>query len=65
MKDLSFEERHQIRLEKSRFGLNPYQYILHLFEELPNIDISNENAIDQLLPWSNSLPEHCRIKQDK
>jgi hypothetical protein len=46
-------------------GLNPYQYLMHLFEELPNIDVSNENAIDQLLPWSNSLPAHCRIQHDK
>ncbi|MED1603678.1 IS66 family transposase [Alkalihalophilus marmarensis] len=46
-------------------GLNPYQYLMHLFEELPNIDVNNENAIDQLLPWSNSLPAHCRIQLDK
>ncbi|GAE28629.1 mobile element protein [Halalkalibacter wakoensis JCM 9140] len=46
-------------------GLNPYQYLMHLFEELPNIDVSDEKAIDQLLPWSNSLPAHCRIQHDK
>ncbi|WP_152414402.1 transposase domain-containing protein [Halalkalibacterium ligniniphilum] len=37
-------------------GLNLYQYLMCIFEELPNVDASNENAIDQLLPWSNRLP---------
>ncbi len=46
-------------------GLNPYQYLMYIFEELPNVDASNENAIDQLLPWSNSLPTRCRIQHDK
>jgi hypothetical protein len=27
-------------------GLNPYQYLMYIFEKLPNVDASNENAID-------------------
>ena len=46
-------------------GLNSYQYLMYIFEKLPNVDASNENAIDQLLPWSNSLPTRCLIQHDK
>jgi transposase len=46
-------------------GLNPYQYLMFLFEELPSIDLTDEKAIDRLLPWSDALPEHCYVKTDK
>jgi transposase len=42
-------------------GLNPFAYLKHLFEELPNVDISEKSVIDKLLPWSSSLPPECRI----
>ncbi|HHB1907983.1 TPA: transposase domain-containing protein, partial [Bacillus cereus] len=29
-------------------GLNPYQYLMYIFEKLPNVDASNENAIDRI-----------------
>lgn len=45
-------------------GLNPFTYLTYLFESLPNIDKEDVNAIDQLLPWSESLPESCRIKKN-
>lgn len=44
-------------------GLKPYYYFVHLLTELPkqmdengNIDSSK---LDDLLPWSNDLPEEC------
>ncbi len=37
-----------------RNGLNPY-----LFQQLPNMDMTDENALDQLLPWSTNLPVSC------
>lgn len=44
-------------------GLKPYYYFVHLLTELPkqmdengNIDSSK---LDDLLPWSNVLPEEC------
>jgi len=40
-------------------GLNPFQYLSYLFEKLPNLDPEDSNALDQLLPWSNSLPPVC------
>jgi transposase len=36
-------------------GLNPYAYLKHLFERLPMLDKDDSSAIDELLPWSNSI----------
>ncbi len=38
-------------------GLKPFEYLKFLFEAMPNTLISN---IDQLLPWSPSLPDYCK-----
>lgn len=43
-------------------GLNPFHYLSYIFEKLPNIDTKDEKALDQLLPWSDSLPISCRVK---
>lgn len=37
-------------------GLNPFQYLNYLFEKLPNLDIKDDDALDEVLPWSDSLP---------
>ncbi|MBT2218057.1 transposase, partial [Virgibacillus dakarensis] len=42
-------------------GLNPFNYLSYLFEELPNMDTTDANKLDQLLPWSQTLPEECRV----
>jgi transposase len=42
-------------------NLKPYNYLEYLFEQLPNIDINDASAINRLLPWSNALPEECRM----
>jgi hypothetical protein len=39
-------------------GLHPFHYIKYLLEVLP--DLANGD-VETLLPWSNSLPELCRI----
>jgi transposase len=39
-------------------GLHPFQYIKYLLEILPN---SSSSDIDNLLPWSNSLPDFCKV----
>jgi transposase len=43
-------------------GLNPFEYLKYLFEQLPNSDISDLAVIDKLLPHSDALPASCRIK---
>jgi transposase len=37
-------------------GLHPYRYMEFLLETLPN---STTSDIESLLPWSETLPEHC------
>jgi transposase len=41
-------------------GLIPFQYLCYLFEQLPNL---GGKDLDELLPWSESLPDTCRINK--
>ncbi len=42
-------------------NLKPYDYFKHVLSEIPkHMDGGNLDFIDDLLPWSNSLPETCR-----
>lgn len=45
-------------------GLNPFSYLQYLFERLPNLDIQDKNVLDGLLPWSDTLPPACRMKNE-
>lgn len=42
-------------------GLNPFNYLTYLFESLPNMDIDDEKNLDEMLPWSDSLPAFCKL----
>jgi hypothetical protein len=42
-------------------GLNPFNYLKYLFEQLPNINLTDKEKLDQLLPWSTTIPEECRV----
>lgn len=43
-------------------GLNPLVYLTYLFENLPQLaDPKDQNALDKLLPWSQTLPLTCRV----
>lgn len=41
-------------------ALNPFNYLCYLFEQLPNL---GGKDLDELLPWSDSLPASCRINK--
>jgi len=41
-------------------GLNPFGYMRHLFEMLPNIDTHDPNAVATLLPWAAEVQTKCR-----
>jgi transposase len=43
-------------------GLDPLVYLVYLFEQLPNIDIEDELAIAELLPWSDLIQSSCKAK---
>lgn len=45
-------------------GLNPFAYLQYLFEQLPNIDLDDQCALDELLPWSKSLQPECRKRSE-
>ena len=44
--------------------LKPYEYFRYLLEELPKHGEFEDPAfLDDLLPWSRTLPEACRKKK--
>jgi hypothetical protein len=43
-------------------GLNPFEYLKYLFDNLPNINLKDINALDEFMPWSEALPQECRVK---
>ncbi|ABR46358.1 transposase IS66 [Alkaliphilus metalliredigens QYMF] len=45
--------------------LIPFQYLTYLFEQLPNLDIEDPEALDAMLPWAESLPNEVRHKTEK
>lgn len=44
-------------------GLNPFEYLKFLFEKMPNMDLDDKLAFDEILPWSTTLPEVCKVKK--
>lgn len=43
-------------------SLNPYMYLKHLFEYLPQMpDITDPESLAKLAPWYPSLPLTCRV----
>ena len=46
--------------------LDVYEYLKHLLTEMPNNHhLENPSVIDQLLPWSEELPEQCHLKRNR
>ncbi|ERJ12626.1 tetraacyldisaccharide 4'-kinase protein [Haloplasma contractile SSD-17B] len=43
--------------------VKPFNYLTHLFDQLPNINIDNKEELDNLLPWSQELPESCTLNK--
>jgi transposase len=42
-------------------GLAPFPYLTYLFEQLPNINLKDPQALDLLLPWSEPIQAKFRI----
>ena len=42
-------------------GLNPLPYLTYLFEQLPNINLKDLEALDRLLPWADAIQEQFHI----
>jgi len=46
--------------------LNVYEYFRYLLEQMPNNDFAlHPEVIDALLPWSQELPDKCRLSRSK
>lgn len=45
--------------------LNPFFYLQHLFEELPQRDLEKIESFEDLMPWSKNLPKNCYIQAKK
>lgn len=44
--------------------LDVYEYLKYLLEEMPNNNhLQNPEILDRYLPWSDELPEQCRLKR--
>lgn len=41
--------------------LKPFNYLQYLFEQLPNVDVNDPHVINSLLPWSDQLPDYCKM----
>jgi len=45
-------------------GLNPYQYLLHLFTELPTVLTNNPDSdLSQFFPWADKVQKSCMYAQ--
>jgi transposase len=42
-------------------NLKPFEYMTYLLKMLPNLDVNDHSVLDSLMPWSESLPESCRL----
>ena len=42
-------------------NLNPYEYFNYLLSSLTEIDINDEEALDNYMPWSKELPDNTYL----
>lgn len=46
-------------------NIKPIDYFNYILVTLPNMDLDNKDLIDDLLPWSDKIPESCRSSPTK
>lgn len=46
-------------------GIIPFKYLIYLLKTLPNVDVEDQSVLDPLMPWSETLPESCRLKNHR
>lgn len=42
-------------------GVKLFEYLTYLLEALPNMNVKDQNVLDSLMPWSDTLPESFRM----
>ena len=51
---------HSVAETAKENALVPFEYLRYLFERLPNL---GDGDLDELLPWSDSVLNYCRVSQ--
>lgn len=41
------------------------RYLVYLFDNLSKINVADSEALEELMPWSNKIPENMKIKEKK
>ena len=42
-------------------GINPFKYLVYLFERMPNINFKiHPEKLDELLPWNEEVKNNCK-----
>ena len=44
-------------------NLKPFEYITYLLKSLPNSNVKDQAVLDSYLPWSESIPDGCKLKR--
>lgn len=39
------------------------RYLVYLFDNLSKINVADSEALEDLMPWSNKIPENMKIKK--
>lgn len=42
-------------------NLDPLKYLTYVLEQLPLIDLTDEVALESLMPWSTEIPTNCHV----
>jgi hypothetical protein len=44
-------------------NLKPFEYIHYLLKSMPNSNVKDQSVLDSFLPWSDSIPDDCKLKR--
>ena len=44
-------------------NLKPFEYIHFLLKSMPNSNVKDQAVLDSYLPWSESIPDECKLKK--
>lgn len=42
-------------------NIKPFEYLTHLLKTLPNVDVKDAIVLDSLMPWSEDMPDYCKL----
>jgi transposase len=42
-------------------NIKSFEYLAHLLKTLPNVDVKDTSVLDSLMPWSEDMPDCCKL----